>query len=414
VPAYTPRHAGPIHAVAWEGRNMFERAGDPRVVVHKGPTEISADVLMIYSSRHEFIERARQTVPASVRQRLSEGKTTLVFDASSEGGPFDAKFVGYMHEVMRDLGAPAAHAVHMTQNRDFEAAYRPWCAQHGVAPMTVINYDFYIRWFFQEHEKDGDRSFAARLAAFEAREAAREKRYVCLNFSPRPSKVLFLLKLIQGGVFDRGFISFPGFDRALNTRAVRKPNMIDDLVVFPGFEDMGVALSPYMDDLDAMGPKVLGPARTATGMPNHYKPLSGDMALDEYNRAWFTVITETEIAGTRRVTEKPFKALANFSPLTIVGNLGSLDLIRQFGFRTFDGVFDESYDREPDPRRRFEMVYAEVKRLCELPESEIAEVEAALRETLVFNAHRALVDMPRIYREEIDPQVIDAFLDLRA
>jgi hypothetical protein len=38
-------------------------------------------------------------------------------------------------------------------------------------------------------------------------------------------------------------------------------------------------------------------------------------------------------------------------PFVIVGTRGSLEYLRSYGFRTFDGIWDESYDLEPDDVR---------------------------------------------------------------
>ena len=40
------------------------------------------------------------------------------------------------------------------------------------------------------------------------------------------------------------------------------------------------------------------------------------------------------------------------------------------GFKTFEPWIDESYDKEPHPEKRFEMILSQVRILCDMTESE--------------------------------------------
>lgn len=64
------------------------------------------------------------------------------------------------------------------------------------------------------------------------------------------------------------------------------------------------------------------------------------------------LVTETVAAGRRfHLTEKTFKPIAMGMPFVLVGTRGSLKYLRQYGFRTFDGIWDESYDDAEDDVR---------------------------------------------------------------
>jgi hypothetical protein len=397
---YQRRYPGPVRVLLVDGyRHVLDHASDPRVVSGAdGPP----DLVMLPSGRFGALHVPTPALAPEVLERLRSGAARLVLDSSGEGPVFSPKLAEAAHALMRDLGVPAANAVYLTQNRAFRAAYRDWCGGE-TAPFEVINYDYYWSRFFHLHLNDGAATYADRLAAFEARAAERERRFVCLNFSPRTSKVLLLLAMVRDGLWDHGFFSFPGFDKQAHDRAVSKKGMLHDLLIQPGLEAEGAALAPWLDALGDKGPAMLG----VDLKPRHIKALSNDMALEEYNRSWFTVITETEAANTRRVTEKPLKPMANFSPVILWGNAGALALLRGFDFKTFGGLVDEAYDDEPDHARRFEMVLGEIRRLCALPQAALREAEQALAETLAHNADRALVQMPRIYRDRYEPELID-------
>jgi hypothetical protein len=79
------------------------------------------------------------------------------------------------------------------------------------------------------------------------------------------------------------------------------------------------------------------------------------------------VATETVYWGDRiHLTEKTFKAIVLEMPFVLVAPAGSLAYLREYGFRTFDTVWDETYDTVTDDVKRVELVtqlLAELERL---------------------------------------------------
>ena len=64
------------------------------------------------------------------------------------------------------------------------------------------------------------------------------------------------------------------------------------------------------------------------------------------------LVTETVATGRRHhLTEKTFKPIAMGMPFMIAGTRGSLRYLRSYGFRTFEGIWDESYDDARDEDR---------------------------------------------------------------
>jgi len=74
--------------------------------------------------------------------------------------------------------------------------------------------------------------------------------------------------------------------------------------------------------------------------------------FDECAESLLYLVTETVATGRRHhITEKTFKPIALGMPFVIVGTRGSLEYLRSYGFRTFEGIWDESYDLEEDDVR---------------------------------------------------------------
>lgn len=96
--------------------------------------------------------------------------------------------------------------------------------------------------------------------------------------------------------------------------------------------------------------------------------------LDNFSAAADSLIyvpTETVYYGQRtHITEKTFKAIALEMPFVLVATAGSLSYLREYGFKTFDSVFDESYDLEVDDNRRMEKVITLLKELDQMSVSQ--------------------------------------------
>jgi len=90
------------------------------------------------------------------------------------------------------------------------------------------------------------------------------------------------------------------------------------------------------------------------------------------------VPTETVYFGRRtHITEKTMKAIALEMPFVLVAPAGSLAYLREYGFQTFDGIFDESYDEEMDDIVRLEKVTKLLKELDNLSVTERQQIHRA-------------------------------------
>ncbi len=414
MPLISPPHEAPVAQtrlrvfIAGKGKNLFPMLRDSRLKLYAaGQPEPTPDLVVFPVSQLRVLDQAPRELPPSVQARLRSGKARVVLDGSGEGYEHEAKHTTALHRFVESLGASPGHAVYITQNRGYPDAYAADCAAAGLRPMTVLTYDLWIKALFWPLERDGETIFEQRRVAFQCRGADRPRRFVSLNWTPRPTKAFFLLRLMRDQLWDDGYISFGGFERPAIGEKGGFAKLDRDMRQLWQFADLYGELSPWLKWLEDVGCLQLGgPAADHPAFPTL---LARDEPLEAYERSWFSVITETEM-GERpsRITEKSLKPLLDFHPVLIFGNPGALGMIRRMGFETFPEIFDESYDEEPDPRRRFEMVYAQVVRLCTLPQEALARNEAAVADKLEHNARHGLTRLPATYRKEIDRALVDA------
>jgi hypothetical protein len=76
-----------------------------------------------------------------------------------------------------------------------------------------------------------------------------------------------------------------------------------------------------------------------------------------YNSTDIEVVLETLFDDTRlHLTEKSLRSIACGQPFILAGTHGSLEYLRSYGFKTFENVWDETYDLVEDPRDRLTQI----------------------------------------------------------
>jgi len=80
---------------------------------------------------------------------------------------------------------------------------------------------------------------------------------------------------------------------------------------------------------------------------------SADFEVKDYESTEIEVVLETLFDDSRlQLTEKILRPIAVGQPFILAGTQGSLDYLRSYGFKTFDNIWDESYDNEPSAEKR--------------------------------------------------------------
>lgn len=90
-------------------------------------------------------------------------------------------------------------------------------------------------------------------------------------------------------------------------------------------------------------------------------------SLKFYNFADFEIISETHqdnIGSSVFLTEKTFRSLFAGIPFMLFGNVGSLKLLQQLGYKTYPMLFDESYNNQQTLLSMISLIVSEVSKFC--------------------------------------------------
>lgn len=85
-------------------------------------------------------------------------------------------------------------------------------------------------------------------------------------------------------------------------------------------------------------------------------------------------------------TEKTFRPIHHKRPFVVFGAPNTLTILRDlYGFKTFGDFWDESYDTETDPNKRFKKAYAVVKQINSLSIDELKQMCNNMKDVIEYN-----------------------------
>lgn len=116
---------------------------------------------------------------------------------------------------------------------------------------------------------------------------------------------------------------------------------------------------------------------------------SADYVNADYARCGIEVVLETLFDDDRwHLTEKSLRPIACGKPFILAATPGSLRYLRSYGFETFDGIIDESYDNVIDPVQRLSAIISEMQRIANIPANKRLQMFAQLNQISQRNKQR--------------------------
>ena len=109
-----------------------------------------------------------------------------------------------------------------------------------------------------------------------------------------------------------------------------------------------------------------------------------------YNKTAYSLVFETQFNnGFSLFTEKIAKPMLAYRLFIVVSGQYYLQNLRKLGFKTFDGIIDESYDLEPNNQSRWSMALEQAVILCQRPQQEVLSQIAPI----VFHNYQVLKNL---------------------
>jgi hypothetical protein len=107
---------------------------------------------------------------------------------------------------------------------------------------------------------------------------------------------------------------------------------------------------------------------------------------------YFDIVTETQFEDLDNIffSEKIMKPLINLHPFIVISSGGYLRELRSLGFKTYDGLFDESYDEIIDRWERLGFIFGEIDRILLKSPEEIKDLYRKYSDICIYNRDHLL------------------------
>jgi len=195
---------------------------------------------------------------------------------------------------------------------------------------------------------------------------------------------------VKHNLLDQAYFSYNMDDRF----GVGQDQLFDEL-------DATIGTTWYNQGLDSALLKSMIPYKIDDFVPSTHLWVFGDKNL--YNESFCNITTETYNQDRDPFfTEKTFKPIAFEQPFFLYGSQGSLEYLKSLGFKTFDDVWDESYDQEPLNHLRFEKMLKQILEVSTWSLDKCESISKKLEPRLTYNKQVLMDVLPKQYDHDIE------------
>jgi hypothetical protein len=312
----------------------------------------------------------------------SNRDVALVIDASTEGWPFVISYFSALHDALAARQIDAHRVRIITTNHDLPPHYAQWAASNAKDVIKLVVYDY---WCYKMGSLAADEII--RLGSLPHyivdQDVGRTKKLITLNRIPKAHRIAVVLFLLKHAYLADSLVSFMPDSAPLLPE--ERQGMKDYLECL-NWTTLNELL-PDFDRLADMVPLVLDEDSSSP----YLKFVLGSAFDELYAQVAFTVACESDfgVAGVDRVTEKPFKAIANCCPFVLVGQPGQINRLRKLGFEV-ESYFLSDYDLIEDPDMRLRCVLELVNSLCDTDMDELSERRTSCRDSNLRDLERLI------------------------
>jgi hypothetical protein len=184
-------------------------------------------------------------------------------------------------------------------------------------------------WFWQRNR---------RVPALPFNRNSRSRKFTALVRTHKDYRMAVMADLWRLGILDQSYWSYcePG-----NIAVDQCPVAIDEI------SDLWSTIEQFQKQVPQLADDLTQPQRN-----DH-----GHIVESYFNDSYFHIVLETHFdadqSGGTLLSEKTFKPIKHAQPFFVVGPAGSLQCLRDLGYRTFDHVIDNSYDSVENNTQRW-------------------------------------------------------------
>lgn len=291
-----------------------------------------------YFGNYGFLER--NPCPQEVLNRIKEKTAFLMITVPFES-PVQYFYLEKTHTYLAKLNIPKSQIIYQTCCLNGTEIYENFCRSINDSPKfnleyTSLNISMHNYLIEKTHYDD----------------IFHEKEKTFLMFNRRwlshPHRTVFLYELHRRNLLDNFYVSFSKNDV---DHGISYTSAINDHLHYLSDDPINHEL---VSELETKLPLILDTNDLVTSslMFEQF-----ETTKQFYDKSFISIVAETYFnSEIIHLTEKTFKPMIYKHPFILIGPPNFLLKLKELGFKTFDHVWDESYDQLSNHKERFNKI----------------------------------------------------------
>ena len=316
-------------------------------------------------------------IPKKVLDLVRNGKGYLLFDNTLEGNRIDDEwFITPFYKNIEKLNLPFNKIVFVTNNLIGEETHNSWfeSQNHYKDKIKLISFMWNVHDVRRLIETDNLPNHVNIKDEIKYKTDRPIKHFLKINRTNRPERNLFMLFMNHHNLFEKSLISFPSFPDE------DYPTMFDRYTTNENISDLRTKVPFDIDhtDTDNHGPAGHGKGFFDADLP--FQPI-------HYKNSFISVIMAAFPfePNAHHLHSSTFNPMYCGHPIIQFGPYQSLKVMRDYGFKTFDKWWDESYDEEHDNWKRLMKVMNLVLDISKKTPSDLLSMYKDMEDVLQHN-----------------------------
>ena len=285
-------------------------------------------------------------IPTKILDEVRKGNCKLIFDNTLEGKSIEGdEFLNPFYESIDKLKLPTKNIYFITNNLIAEKTHQEY---HRADKINVIS----IMWnVFDVQRLKQEGHLPIKVSAdmeykYKSVNIFKTKSFLKINRTNRDERDIFMLFLNFEKLLDKCLISFP--------EMFKNQNYPSQFYKYTQQENINDLKSKLPFDIDETDETNHGPAGFGEGFFNADLPFQPI----HYRNSFISIVmcAFPFEKNAYHLHSSTFNPIYCGHPIIQFGPHKSLEIMKQYGFKTFNKWWDESYDDEKDDWKRLKMI----------------------------------------------------------
>jgi len=388
---------------------------------------IGTDNLIYYDIPEGLLQDIKDHIESFVLEERYKVNITILHGLESDPCIINGEWIfSLLHDIVNQIEDLKPHQLtYETGNWNINKVYNQW-HQSDRERINVVGVFELIRIYSPKIWDYQNRSGDIVDIDYRTDFTPKIKPYVftTLNRAPHTHRMELFMQLNKLGLLDKGMCSFNEVKPDALTRSLTE----EELNLLPMTLDVDLNKSSAFDHIYG---------ETMPQAFSYMEEKEYDVVPNEFStffeNSYFTLVTETKIGILRSsdsictadncegvcwpiekgleclrckkinekphwmkiydekfITEKTWRNMLNGHPMVWIGTMHTAKMLKYLGFKTFDTLWDESYDDIENPLDRFNAVISLVDNLCKKTDEEWLEIQEKAIPILKHNQNKML------------------------